>query len=438
MEKEILEKQLEAFNKLYISVRDVYIQQKSDGSYSHSRAFKNSTKLTDEITIQHLKKQKTIGIMCPEKSSKFITFDVDAEGYNEQERRAIVRGIIREIVRFGIPRHFIYLVYSGSKGYHINIFFNEMVYLNLLHKFYEHILYTAGYNNLLVEFRPTPSIGIKLPLSIHRKNNSESYFVDDNFNKINDRLYITKILRYDRDIFQEMTIDLEHEDELINKIRVLGNELCPNKFQLLSKQDIEILEMDGITKPSTRNYISVQLAVFYNSNGLTRIDALDRLNKWIKNQNKKMFTTPIERCYIENEKIIDWVYDNDIKHSVKQNMIIKIPEKEFKIIDGIIDKNCRRLLFSLLCHSKRYISLDGNFYMTHSQMEFYSKVNRNNIKKSLDWLIDNEYLIGVRIGQYKQTNIYKINFKYEGSRYKVSIKYKDYDKPYIDCIEGLV
>jgi hypothetical protein len=119
-------------------------------------------------------------------------------------------------------------------------------------------------------------------------------------------------------------------------------------------------------------------------------------------------------------------------------MIIKISEKEFKIVDEIVNKNHRRLLFSLLCHSKRYLSLDENFYMTYSQMEFYSKVSRRNIKKSLDWLIENKYLIGVRLSEYKQTNIYKMNFKSSGGKCRVSIKYKEYNKPYIECIEGLI
>lgn len=438
MNDEILNKQLKAINDLYISVRDVYISQNKDGTYSHSRAFKNNAKLTDGIILQHLKKHKTIGIMCPEKSSKFITFDVDAEGYNEQERRAIVRGLIREIVKFGIPRQFIYTINSGNKGYHVNIFFDEMTYLSLLHKFYEHIVYMAGYNNLLVEFRPTPTIGVKLPLSTHKKTGNTSYFVDDNFNVINDGLFITSIKKYDRDIFQEMTMELAEEKELIKKVRVLGSDLCPNKFQLMSRKDIEIIESEGLTQPSTRNYISVQLGVLYNSNGLDKKSAIIELNKWISKQNKEMFSTPLVRCYAENTKIIDWVYNNDIKYSLKQNMVIKISDKEFSVVDKIIDKNCRRILFSLLCHSKRYMSNNDNFYMTYTQIQFHSKVRRPNIKKSLDWLIENGYLIGIRLSEIKQSNIYKINFSGTSNKFKVKIKYSDYNAPYIDCLSDYI
>ena len=140
--EEVLQAQLQAINDLYISERGKYILQNKDGTYSHSAAFKNNKRLTDPIVIRHLKRQSTLGIFCTQKSTKFITFDVDLEGENESYRREVVNNIIKHIVDIGIGRQFIHVSLSGSKGYHITIFFNDMVYLNLAYKFYEYVIFS--------------------------------------------------------------------------------------------------------------------------------------------------------------------------------------------------------------------------------------------------------------------------------------------------------
>ena len=432
MEDFILKEQLSAVNDLYVSKRSVYIKQKRDGSYSHSSSFKYNTKLTDDIILSHLSNDETIGIMCADTCSKFITFDVDAEGYTKEQRKAIVRGIIREIVKLGIDRRFIYIIDSTNKGYHVVIYFNDMVYLSYLYKFYEHILISCGYNNVLVEFRPTPTIGLRLPLSIHRKTGKVSYFLDDNFFEIRDRLFITKVNKFDRDLFNDIVNDLVVDKEKEETIHTISDEFKPNKLQLLSVNDAEILEEEGIKYESTRNYCMVQLAVLNNTRGIDRATALQNLNDWISKQNKELFNTPLTRCYVENKKIINWVYNNNIKHSVKQNLLIKISNTEMTVIDRIENVRTRNVMFAMLCHSKRFKEKD--LYMSYTQISYHSGVNRKYIRACLDELITYGYIKEVSKGVYKQSNLYDVTFVNIGSRVSVKINYKQYDLPYISNV----
>lgn len=408
--EEVLQAQLQAINDLYISERGKYILQNKDGTYSHSNAFKNNKRLTDPIVIRHLKRQSTLGVFCPKKSTKFITFDVDLEGESESYRREVVDNIIKHIVNVGIDRRFVYVSLSGSKGYHITLYFSDMVYLNLAYKFYEYVIFSSGYNNIQVEFRPTPSVGMKIPLSLNRKTKVKCDFVDDNFNIISDELFITKILKFDRDIFQEESATLKVSEEDVKHYRVVDYNLSPNKFKKLKLEDILYMEENGLTESGTRNYYSVQIAMMYYSMGLSKEMAVIKLNEWIDRQDASFYKTNIVRCYVENRKIVDWVFNNNIKLAIKKNTVVNITESEVELIRSIDKKYARKVALALLIHWKVYGKKD--FTMTYNQLFDTNMINnRRYIKKAIDILIELNYTkITKRVlNGYKEQNVYSIS-----------------------------
>ena len=94
----------------------------------------------------------------------------------------------------GLPRDKIYVSFSGRKGYHVEVFFDRIVDGNTLFNLYCHVIRNGGLDPDKVEFRPTPSMAIKLPLSVHGSTGNICWFVDrETFNFIEDEEYILSI-----------------------------------------------------------------------------------------------------------------------------------------------------------------------------------------------------------------------------------------------------
>ncbi len=120
-------------------------------------------KLTNRVVCRHLNRKLAISVFAGAYSSKFICFDVDYPDPFE------VKKLIEILTGYGVPRDLIYVSTSGGKGYHVEIFFDGLVYTDRLRTFFDCVVLKAESNPLKVEFRPTNGQAIKLPLSVHCK-----------------------------------------------------------------------------------------------------------------------------------------------------------------------------------------------------------------------------------------------------------------------------
>ena len=94
----------------------------------------------------------------------------------------------------GLPRDKAYVSFSGRKGYHVEVFFDRIVDLGSLFNLYCHVIKGGALNPEKVEFRPTPTMAIKLPLSVHGKTGNVCWFVDQaTLKPIEDAAYIAGI-----------------------------------------------------------------------------------------------------------------------------------------------------------------------------------------------------------------------------------------------------
>lgn len=425
MNNETIKKQIEAFNRLYILSRYPYIQQMKEG-YVYSSSLPFDSKLTDSVVKKHLEKKITIGVFSNKHYTKFITFDFDMEGYSILERQSAVNNVKKEVRKLGIDDRFTSTSISGSKGYHYTIYFNQSVYLNLAYDFYEYVVYNSGLNNKICEFRPTNTQGVKLPLSINRKTNKYCGFVDEYFNIIKDENYICDIQGFDSDIFHQEAIKLELTNEQIKQIRKIQSVCASSKFSLMTESDVKLLETNGLPCKGVRNYCCVQLVIYYNTIGLDKYEAEDRINKWIKNQDKDKHTTSLKSCYSENSKIVNWVYNKNItlRKSLPDN--IKICKGEMIKILDIPDTKARSVAFSMLIHSKIYKNKNGEFSMTYKQiLENSNFKNRNEVKRCIDYLEENKFITIISRNIYKKSNKYIVNFSNTRNR-NVILTVNDY------------
>ena len=117
--------------------------------------------LTDGVLRNHLEHKYAVAVFAGERSSRFLCFDVD------DGRRETVGEVIGALMEMGFPRCGIHVSLSGGKGYHIEVFFDKLVRTEKLKRIYQRVLDLTELTVRQVEFRPTNSNAIKLPLSVH-------------------------------------------------------------------------------------------------------------------------------------------------------------------------------------------------------------------------------------------------------------------------------
>ncbi|WP_418230877.1 TOTE conflict system archaeo-eukaryotic primase domain-containing protein [Butyricicoccus sp.] len=173
LEKVTLDALTRKMSELYVSYRKQYVLSKPDGSiFIPKRKGDVPCVLTDRVLFNHLCQKYAIAVFAGPRTSKFLCFDVD-DGSADT-----VQAIIGCLTKFGFPKERIYVSFSGGKGYHVEMFFNRLVYTNRLYALYSTVISQSHLDPRKVEFRPLPGNAIKLPLSIHGKTGNVCWFVD--------------------------------------------------------------------------------------------------------------------------------------------------------------------------------------------------------------------------------------------------------------------
>lgn len=418
-------------NELFITERKKYIIQNKDGSYNWLAVDKGNKFLHDYMIESHLKRQKTYGIFSGAVLTKFITFDVDILSHE------IVYAIYNELYEIGINSNFIYTSWSGSKGYHIDIYFSEPIAISYINKLYNYVTHKLQTNfpdmdiQKIIELRPSPTKGVKLPLGINRKNkNSNSnvcWFVDINnsFKPIKEIEYILEIEQIEKVTITEIINKLPIIDPLQNTKTFQTKENVKQShseteytYSNYTVQSLEKLDKQGLTRKGTRNESLCKLAIYYKALGATKSQCRNKLIHWMNKQDTRYYKTPLEVCYEEIERIVHGVYS--------KNIPLKYGKTEIEIYRNELlslhyfGKLARNTLYFMFIHSKRYGDENGEFFMTYNQlMEAgnYSKTTAINHVKILEeagavqvtrsptyfensepWNLPNKYKLNLDIG----------------------------------------
>lgn len=363
-----------SFRGRYITAADgkIFVPKAPDGGYA---------KLTDTVVWKHLNHERAISVYAGQYASRFVCFDVD-DGNPET-----VRTIVERMTAVHIPKNRIYVSLSGKKGYHVELFFDNLVGTDRLKRFFDFIC--VGLER--VEFRPTKSQGIKLPLCAHPTTGNICWFVDrDTLEPIESPDYLFEIKQIPADDMK-MLIDAEvprprRETERREKTTAADTDGLPN-----------------LTAPGNTHNTIVKIAVRLAYGDVKEEDIVATLVSWLSKQNPTFLTDPIPEIEKDIRAVAAWASKEGFRK--KRPDTIGFTAEEVAELLKKRPRICRRTLFALMYETK----LRGGRSASIAEERLAKEIGctRQAVANAIERFVG-EGLIGVKQHiRYKMGNAYR-------------------------------
>jgi hypothetical protein len=401
---------LSFFNEFYITERKKYLVQSNNADY-----FTIKQTLTDFVLKKHIMQKSTIGIYAGNQITKFICFDIDMESKSLDETLRIHKHLTKHYFK----EENVLVSFSGSKGFHLELFFDEVVPLEYAKLFYERIVRELDLIKNKVEFRPTANQGVKLPLSIHRKTKMKSFILEHQELFINPSNFLSKLKKIERQsFFDVIQIEKEYlaEQNKLNMLEIIKKG-SKNNFDVLIKGNVHsiksevlnVLKKGHLLESGSRDLMTFNISLFLKSNGFSKEKIFPIVKEIIETTFKyhsefiKEDTT-LEYAIDEISRILKLIYEKDYHLSVSENKKVEIYNYELIHLLNM-RKEHQKLGLSALFHFKRFNqTLDDNennsFYMTYEQLNNYGNTeNRSRLFKMIDELKNNHFFESIERGR---------------------------------------
>ena len=333
------------FSDLYVSYRGRYVVSMNGRMYIPHYGDSDATcKLTDAVIAGHLNRRYAVAVYGGAHSSKFVCFDVDLND------KAVVRKVVDGLTQFGFPKDHIYVSTSGGKGYHVEMFFTDLVYTNYLIDLYETVCEEGKLDRRKVEFRPTAKQSIKLPLSIHGKTGNVCWYLDqETLEPIKDIYYVMKIQRLDRDWVTEL-IKKKRRFEMLDCPEMHGEDAYPkgNPVKVTRFGN----EFPMLLEKGTRHNLMVGIGVAQRYLGVAQEDIVKRLMEWAENQNGDLIGSSKEEVEEDAEKIAAWVWGP--RFGVTQAKNVYFTEYDIRRVRNLRGQTKKKVLFLLIAFCRKF------------------------------------------------------------------------------------
>lgn len=259
---------------------------------------------SDKVLESHINGFYAVGVFAGSKATKFISFDVDAGG------KAAVRKIIDALAEFGIPRDRVYISTSGRKGYHVDMFFDPFIYNEQAKNLYDLVIWKTGLSPSKIEFRPTHSQAIKLPLGVHASTRKRCWFVDqDTLEPVEDINYVFGIQKVSANLVREILAkwNKKHWNELYAEM-VCGDSGSVDIPEKNSGNAAKISSADNyrLTKKHTRHETMVEIARNKRYAGASGKTILRYLMEWYGEQDPALIESSEKEVREDAEEIAAW------------------------------------------------------------------------------------------------------------------------------------
>lgn len=324
----------------------------ADGSIYIPKDANGDRPLSNKVVCGHLNQKYAISVYAGKYSSKFMTFDVD------DGRQATVKKIIEVLVGLGLPRDRIYVSTSGGKGFHVDLFFDNLVYTDKLRILYDYVCIEGGLDPVKVEFRPTHKQAIKLPLSRHCRTGNICWYLDrDTFEPIEHLDYILEIEKIPSEIILEIIEDLPL------KFPIPTREDLDYKFsdkvpaKKIETDDGDTYEFPILREPGTRHDTMISIAVYCRSRGYSQEQIEALLVEWAEEQNPEFITDPMSVVHDDAARLAEWVWRESFHIRSMDRKEVVITRRDVEKVLAQPTKTMRKLVFLLICHEKRFGSL---------------------------------------------------------------------------------
>lgn len=418
---------IDKINALYIQTRSKYLVQFPEGRYITLTYSANNkvTKFNDSMIRTHLKGGLTYGVFSGGYFSKFITFDVDCN--DEAMSRWIALRLIYVLVEeYGITRKDIHVSTSGGKGYHVDLFFVEQIQVEELRKFYQNVLISVGeLPKGKIEFRPTWTQGVKLPLGIHQKTGNRCWFVDnETLEPIESYDYILDIEPMPAEVITDQNIDLTEEQKEEFERVAASTDITVNAIDMSQalRNAAKIIETGRLTASGTRHKTTYTLALFGNTHGWEREETVEVIMDVLLNTPREYFSegsTP-EYWLKEAKRLVDYVYDNDMT-IVGTDRDLVIYKSEILAVLSVGTFRQKQLAYAMLVTSKRF----GNiFYLTiNTAMKMIGTNSRETVQNAIQKLIDCGFIKYHRKAELDKARSLEVGApRYKPNKYRLAIE----------------
>lgn len=381
----------------------------------------------------HLCRYYAVHVFAGHTSSKFVCFDVDHSHWST------VASLIDAIEEWGIPRHLIYPSTSGNKGYHVDIFFDRPVATVVLENFYKQVLRIAGLSRSVVEFRPTHTHSIKLPLSVHPKTGCICWFLDRETGEPYDFAdYLLEIEQMHREDFIALhaihKAKEKEEEETRQAERAVPYVFTDIRFDTLPAW------VPMLTEKGMRHETMLRIALDCRKKQISRDSCRALLDLWIKAQDKQFYQSRERTVDRDADGICDWVYQESLEIMARSQTsdgdyvstrerrllpadvdpfydevvpevidmqermpVYKITAEDVAMMWGIRSDAARRLYLMIIAEASAK-DLEGHGFC-HVGMEVFGKrlhIPRRSVLNGLQWLETNGYVTVTRYPAVKK------------------------------------
>lgn len=417
--KQIIKKM---FTIYFIQTSSYLIMHKNGtyGTYTKGKKFKNGNaikSLADWQLENHLDGLHTVGAKAGTFMNIFLAFDVDFPDI--KVAKWITLKISDVLDTMNIEHH---ISFSGSKGYHCEIYFENVVAHDIHKNLFNYVLDQADVRQYFknekkgistktlddgsvielgdVEHRPSEGYGIKLPLGYHQKTKKFCGFCDKSnglrvMTPAESYEYFLNIRRIDSKIlieehFPELLTYTKIEQFVPDKAFIKAEkaiaQYTPPKYNMNEEEAIEEatdLLFNGLKYKNSRHNTIFKIAKLFKFNGMEEENATETLLEWMDHQPKEMYESTLEFARDDIIKTVHDVYEGGYS--------IKPPEKEIAVtyqeIVAIIN-SCPReteklLMYAILIHSKRYATKSGVFYFPQDKMAEVTGLGITTVKVTL-------------------------------------------------------
>jgi hypothetical protein len=375
-------KLIKQMSELFIIQRGHYlIQYKEPIGYRQYTAGqlvngKKVKALMDWQFEKHIQGEFTVGTFGGKVMTKFMSFDVDF--HDPQKAKWITYKLSDALKELGIKNH--YISYSGNKGYHVDLFFDDLIQIEHAEKFYNlvvnksDVLQHSDTGNK-VEFRPSDKMGIKLPLGIHQLSGNYCGFclVEDGLkvmDKDESEEYLFTIKKMKSEIIQDI-IGIENKEVYDKKTYVKTEDAISSHVPLANYEQSEDYSIDlaidllqnGLKFQGSRHKSTLLIGMYLKYSGLDFEECKSELYTWMEWQNPSTYTTKLDDCHNDIDQVVKDIYERNYNlRSNTKNMTVSLDEINW-IIEKCPEKNQKLITYAMLIHSKRHATLQGVFFM---------------------------------------------------------------------------
>ncbi|MBA9087663.1 hypothetical protein FHR92_004148 [Fontibacillus solani] len=374
--KEVIKK----LSELYIIQRGHYLIQYKEGYTQYNagqlnKSGKRAKALADWQFEKHLNGEFTVGTFGGKLKSKFMTFDVDFPSGLDMAKW-ITYKISKTLDELGI--HNYYINFSGNKGYHIDLFFDDLISIDHAQRFFDYVIQRSGVlphsdAGNKVEFRVTDKLGVKLPLGTHQKTRNYCGFCTVNHGlKVMGREQSEKYLFTIEKMKSEQIlkiIQVEDTDD-INTVDMIKTEDAISPHKPLRNYDqsedysidraIDLLQ-NGLKVQGSRHNSILLIGMYLKYCGLDREQCDMELHLWMDKQKAEYYSSDLDESHKDIDQIVKDIYERDYNlRAGNKDLTVTFDEIKW-IMKSCSEKNQKLITYAMLIHSKRHANMQGVF-----------------------------------------------------------------------------